>query len=57
MANSMRLIRSEVDRCRRILDSMASAAGESVGEELVRVSAADLLATTIRELGASRALT
>jgi two-component system sensor histidine kinase RegB len=39
----MRLIRSELDRCRGILDSMASAAGESVGEEWTGVSASEWL--------------
>ena len=33
--HDVQLIRAEVNRCRRILDSMASGVGESVGEELV----------------------
>jgi two-component system sensor histidine kinase RegB len=51
--SDLRLIRSEVDRCRRILDAMASSAGESIGEELVRISPAELLAAAKRELAAA----
>ncbi len=38
-----RLIREEVQRCRRILDQMASDAGESAGEAFRSVSPAELL--------------
>jgi len=37
-----RLVREEVGRCRSILDQMAYDAGESVGEEMVRITAEDL---------------
>ncbi|HEY5313218.1 MAG TPA: ATP-binding protein, partial [Pirellulales bacterium] len=49
-AADLKLIRSEVDRCRRILDSMALGAGECIGEEWVRVSPQELLASAVREL-------
>lgn len=49
-ADDMRLIRTEVDRCRKILDSMASHAGESAGEQFVPVSVDELLAATLAEL-------
>ncbi|QGJ71281.1 Integral membrane sensor signal transduction histidine kinase [Planctomycetales bacterium 10988] len=38
-----RLIRREVNRCRAILDLMAADAGESSGEEIVRMTVQDLL--------------
>jgi two-component system sensor histidine kinase RegB len=40
--DDVRLIRSELDRCRTVLDSMAGAAGQAVGEE-VRHVAGDVL--------------
>jgi two-component system sensor histidine kinase RegB len=46
----VQLIRSEVDRCRRILHSMASGVGESVGEELVSVSAEELMGGVTEEI-------
>ncbi len=46
----MRLIRSEVARCRRILDSMATGAGESVAEPWVRVSVEELLRSGTSQL-------
>jgi two-component system sensor histidine kinase RegB len=48
--HDVQLVRAEVDRCRRILDSMAAGAGESVGEELVELSPAELLESAFREL-------
>ncbi|HEX4147603.1 MAG TPA: HAMP domain-containing sensor histidine kinase, partial [Pirellulales bacterium] len=53
-ASDVRLIRQEVDRCRRILDSMASSAGACIGEELVRISAVELLTAMKRELAAAQ---
>lgn len=47
-----RLIRSEVDRCRRILDSMASTAGESVGEAWQRTTTDELLRTVFANTAA-----
>ncbi|HWC89290.1 MAG TPA: ATP-binding protein [Pirellulales bacterium] len=49
----VKLIREEVDRCRRILDSMALGAGECIGEEWVPVSPQEVLASAIRELSAA----
>lgn len=46
----VRLIREEVDRCRRILQTLASGAGESMGEELVPLSAAELLNGVVAEM-------
>ena len=43
MRDDLRLIRSELDRCRRILDGMAAGAGELVGEAPAAISAAALL--------------
>ncbi len=48
--HDVQLIRAEVDRCRRILDSMAAGAGESVGEELVELSPEELVESAFREL-------
>lgn len=42
-----RLIRQEVARCRKILDQMATDAGESTGEEMVRMAAGELLDETL----------
>jgi two-component system sensor histidine kinase RegB len=49
----IQLIRSEVDRCRRILHSMASGAGESIGEELTPISASELLTAAMGDLAAA----
>ena len=46
----VRLIRGEVARCRRILDSMATGAGESVAEAWVRAPVEDLIRAGISEL-------
>lgn len=39
-----RLIRSQVDRCRDILEQMAADAGQTIGESLVELTAADIVA-------------
>ncbi len=49
----MRLIRSELDRCRRILDDMAFSAGESAGEEWTRTSADDFLGALLSNVTSS----
>lgn len=49
-ASDMRLIRVEVDRCRKILDSMASRSGKDVGEAIISVGIDDLLAAVAAEL-------
>lgn len=52
---SARTIRTEVDHCRRILDGMATTAGENVGEEIVSTTIGELIAATLAELaGRSR---
>lgn len=45
-----KLIRREVDRCRRILDRMASDAGEPSGEPLRVHTVKELIAATLQEL-------
>ncbi|MEX0819670.1 MAG: ATP-binding protein, partial [Pirellulaceae bacterium] len=44
------LIRSELDHCRRILDGMASGAGQALGEEVRPVTTQDLLNETLEGL-------
>ncbi|MBC8356100.1 MAG: HAMP domain-containing histidine kinase [Planctomycetes bacterium] len=44
------LIRSELDHCRRILDGMASGAGQSLGEEMLPVTGQDLIDETLEGL-------
>ena len=44
------LIRSELDRCRHILDGMASSSGLATGEEMLPVSVRDLLDETLAGL-------
>ncbi len=44
------LIRSELDHCRRILDGMASGAGEASGEAMLPVSARELIEETLEGL-------
>lgn len=51
-ADDARLIRSEVARCREILDQMSADAGESAGEPLVRVSVRALLESVLDNVGA-----
>ncbi len=41
------LIRSELDRCRQILDRMTSAAGEAAGEQLQSIAINDFLSETL----------
>jgi two-component system sensor histidine kinase RegB len=41
------LIRSELDRCRQILDRMTSTAGEAAGEKLRTISIGDFVAETL----------
>ncbi|GIW98780.1 MAG: ATPase [Pirellulaceae bacterium] len=51
----VRLIRSELDACRQILDRMMSAAGEAAGEQLSSVTLEDFLEETLVGLrGAER---
>ena len=44
------LIRSELDHCRRILDGMASGAGQALGEEMLPVTSRELLNETLEGL-------
>lgn len=44
------LIRSQLDRCRKILDRMASHAGETVGEAFTSISITDLADAVVNEL-------
>lgn len=44
LTNDVALIRSELDRCRQILDRMTSAAGEAAGERLRLISIGDFIA-------------
>jgi len=44
------LIRSELDHCRRILDGMASSAGQALGEEMLPVTCEELLNETLEGL-------
>jgi len=48
----VQLIRSEVERCRRILRTLAGSAGETIGEELAQVRVAGLISTALDELSA-----
>src|SRR5262249_43930534 len=45
-----RLIRAEIDRCRRVLDDMAGRTGEPSGDAPRRLPLAELLGTVIGEL-------
>ncbi len=47
LANDVSLIRSELDRCRQILDRMTSAAGEAAGERLRQVAIDEFLSETL----------
>ena len=44
------LIRSELDHCRKILDGMASGAGQALGEEMLPVTSRELLEETLEGL-------
>jgi two-component system, sensor histidine kinase RegB len=50
-----RLIRSELQRCRRILDEMAARAGENAGEDTVRVPLSSLMAEGLAALSTEQA--
>jgi two-component system, sensor histidine kinase RegB len=50
-----RLIRSELQRCRRILDEMAARAGENAGEDTVRVPLGSLMAEGLAALTSEQA--
>jgi two-component system sensor histidine kinase RegB len=56
-AEDVRLIRSEVERCRRILEQMSAHAGEITGEGLARVTLAELARDVTAELASSPAVT
>lgn len=47
LTDDVALIRSELDRCRQILDRMTSAAGEAAGERLRHIAIDDFLAETL----------
>jgi two-component system sensor histidine kinase RegB len=55
LVEEARLIRAELERCRRILDSMAAEAGQSVGEAPVVVAVADLVEQALGALPATDA--
>lgn len=44
------LIRSQLDRCRNILDRMAGAAGQAIGESMTRMTVKELVDEVLREL-------
>jgi len=46
----LRLIRTQVERCRTILNQMAAGAGEAAGEAAQAVGVGDLVADAVREL-------
>ena len=48
--DDVHLIRSELDRCRKILDRMASHAGETVGEAIKPISMGSLVEAVLNEL-------
>ena len=54
MAEDARLIRREVDRCRRILDHMTVRAGENVGERAEATTAASLIGEALEGLAETR---
>ena len=53
LAEDSRLIRREVERCRKILTRMSMEGAEPAGEASVEVQVSDLLATTLGEFGPS----
>ena len=53
LAADARLIRAEVERCRRILDRMAAESGENTGEAPTATRADDLVADVMNELSTS----
>ena len=50
LVGEARLIRAELERCRRILDSMAAEAGQSVGEAPIAVAVPALIEAALRAL-------
>ena len=56
LAGDARLIRAEVERCRRILDRMVADSGESTGEAPVPVDAEALVADVVHELTPAEAV-
>jgi two-component system sensor histidine kinase RegB len=55
LVDEVRLIRGELERCRRILDSMAAEAGQPIGEAPAVVAVADLVEQALRALPATDA--
>ncbi len=55
LRDDARLLRAEVERCRRILDRMASDAGETTGEAPVLVAVDELLRDVVQALPATEA--
>lgn len=55
MRDDLRLIRQELDRCRRILDGMAAGAGELVGEAPATIAASALVEEVRAALGPGEA--
>lgn len=50
VVEDIHLIRSQLDRCRNIIDRMAGQAGQAIGESLNRISVKDLLDEILKEL-------
>jgi two-component system sensor histidine kinase RegB len=53
LSEDVRLIRSEVNRCRKILDHLSADAGHSAGEALVRITVDELLDLALEDLPAA----
>jgi two-component system sensor histidine kinase RegB len=51
LADDARLIRSELGRCRAVLDNVAAQSGEPAGEALVALTPAEIVADVKRRLG------
>jgi len=52
VVDDLRLLRSQVERCRAILDQMSARAGESAGEGLTDVTLAELTQAAVADLAA-----
>ena len=50
VADDVHLIRSQLDRCRGILDRMSSHAGESIGEQMQSVTVSELIENSLEGL-------
>ena len=50
MIEDVHLIRSQLDRCRSILDRMAGAAGQAIGESMTRMTVKELVEEVLHEL-------